>query len=89
MDKTIVVILALFAVYCLMSKSKFEDVKTVYQQNYDNQVNPPGCNLSVEDRPYPSGKVPGSYLGLSRQEKEMLLIKFLDYNGSLPQYQTT
>jgi hypothetical protein len=35
------------------------------------------CNFSKEDRVYPSGHVPGSYLGLSRQEKEMLLPDFI------------
>lgn len=78
----LVVIIALF----IFSKSKFE--KT-YEKTYDNQTNPPGCNFKYEDRPFPSGRVPGSYLGLSKQEQQNLLIQFLEYNGTIPsEYET-
>jgi len=42
-----------------------------------NTYKPDGCNYNKENRVYPSGNVPGSYLGLSRQEKEMLLPDFI------------
>lgn len=86
-NNTLIILIAIAVGYCLLSKSRFQE--TNYKQNYDNQVDPPACNYTLESRPYPSGKVPGSYLGLSPQEKKMLLIKFLEYNGSLPTYYET
>jgi len=89
MDKTIIIILAVFIGLYLLSKSKFERIETVYNKNYNNQVDPPSCDYNTDRRAYPSGKVPGSYLGLSNQEQKNLLVRFLEYNGSIPEFQTT
>ena len=55
-----------------VNKSNF--VNTVY----NNVSEPKSCDFEKETRPYPSGKVPGSYLGLTKEEQEMLLIKFVN-----------
>ena len=73
MNKILIILVGLIVFY-LATKSKF--VNTVY----NNQSIPKGCDFEKEPRPYPSGHVPGSYLGLSRQEQESLLIKFLNYH---------
>jgi hypothetical protein len=44
-------------------------LKDVYKQN--------DCSFTKENRIYPSGNIPGSYLGLSPQEQEMLLPEFI------------
>ena len=89
MDNVIIIILAVVVLFYLLSKSKFERIETVYNKNYNTQKEPPSCDYNAQNRVYPSGKVPGSYLGLSNQEKENLLVRFLEYNGSIPQFQTT
>ena len=83
----IYIILIVFAILYFHSKSQFTD--DILNTNYTNNgTDIPSCNYTVnERRPYPSGKIPGSYLGLSPSEKEMLIVKFMDYNGSLSQYQ--
>ena len=86
MNTILIVSLVLLGVY-LLSKSKFE--KVTYDQNYSNQIQPPGCDYATNSRVYPSGNIPASYLGLSNQEKQMLLIKFMEYNGTVPEYQPT
>ena len=53
-----------------------------------NGTNIPSCNFNYENRVYPSGNIPGSYLGLNSSEKEMLLKKFIEYKGELPEYKT-
>jgi hypothetical protein len=86
MNTILIVCLVVLCIY-LLSKSKFE--KVTYDQNYSNQTQPPACNYAENSRVYPSGNIPASYLGLSKQEKENLLIKFMEYNGTVPEYQTT
>jgi hypothetical protein len=40
---------------------------------------PKSCDFKNEYRVYPSGKVPGIYLGLSQREKDTLFKKFVEY----------
>jgi hypothetical protein len=47
-----------------------EIVKDVYKPN--------NCSYVEDNRVYPSGNVPGSYLGLSEQEKETILKRFIE-----------
>ncbi len=69
----------------LLAKSRFTNI---LDTNYNNNgTDIPSCDYKQENRPYPSGKVPGSYLGLSQGEKDNLLIKFMEYNGSLSEFQ--
>jgi len=79
MDKSILflsfVALASFLIY--NSKDGFE--ATNLMKVYSNESIPRSCDFTNENRPYPSGKVPGSYLGLSPQERETLLKRFVDY----------
>ena len=76
--ENILIIALLVLTYLLFSKNKEPMTNLV---TYETNL-PSNCNTS-EERPYPSGKVPGSYLGLSQAEHDMLLIKFMDYNGTL------
>jgi len=89
MDNNLVLLALIVVGIYVLSRSKFQDIEQTYKQNYDNQSNPPACDYTLENRPYPSGKVPASYLGLSAQERQQLLVKFMEYNGTLPDFQTT
>lgn len=88
--KTIIIIIVVIAIagFYLMSKSKLTD--TILNTNYSNNgTSIPSCDFNNEERAYPSGNVPGSYLGLNPSEKEMLLKKFIEYKeykGELPEY---
>ena len=87
MDKKILIIVVILIAILLyfVTKSKFND--DILKTNYDNNgTNVPSCNFQYETRVYPSGNVPGSYLSLSKSEKEMLLKRFIDYSNS--QYTT-
>ena len=70
------------------NKSQFQDTSLILNNQYSNEKEPQSCNYTQEDRTYPSGKVPGSYLVLTPSERKMLLLRFLDYNGSLEQYRS-
>ena len=62
-----VVLILIFVVF--VQKSGF--VADIANINYNNQ----GC--SMENRVYPSGKIPGSYLGLTEAERNGLLKDFI------------
>jgi len=66
-----------------MKTSKFGTIQQIKDSNYTNQTEPTSCDFATEERVFPSGRIPGSYLGLTEQEKQTLLIKFLEYNGSI------
>ena len=83
MDKSILIIIAVFS-FLIYNSSKSSFNETVYS----NESTPKSCDFTNESRPYPSGNVPGSYLGLSPQEKEMLLIRFVDYKEPNSEYTT-
>ena len=69
------------------SNSKGTDSSNSKGTNYSNNgTSIPSCDFNNEERVYPSGNIPGSYLGLNPSEKEMLLKKFIEYNGELPEY---
>ena len=81
----IIVIVVIVGIYLLKKKSKLTE--TILNTNYTNNgTNIPSCDFNNEERVYPSGNIPGSYLGLNPSEKEMLLKKFIEYNGELPEY---
>jgi hypothetical protein len=84
--KTIIIIIIIIVVvgFFLISKNKFTELKSYS----NNGTNIPSCNFNYENRVYPSGNIPGSYLGLNSSEKEMLLKKFIEYKGELPEYKT-
>ena len=83
MDKKILIIIVILIaiLFYFVTKSKFND--DILKTNYDNNgTNVPSCNFKNENRVYPSGNVPGSYLSLNDHEKEMLLTRFIDYSNS-------
>jgi hypothetical protein len=72
--KTILFIIFVLAIlYLLSCKSKFNNIEMQMNQNYST----PG-NCIRNDREYPEGKIPGSYLGLNRYERAELLKRFID-----------
>lgn len=75
MNKIIIILIILAIYYIFSSKSSF-----VNQLNYT--YSPESCDLEDSTRIYPSGHVPGSYLGLTPQENETILLKFIDYAES-------
>ena len=88
MNNLILIAIIIVGVYLLSKPSKFGNIEQINNENYNSQTSPKSCDYQENYRPYPSGKVPGSYLGLSEQEKDMLLMKFLNYNGTInDQYQ--
>ena len=64
-------LLAVLVLIIVFSKSKFNHINTIVEQNYTND------SCMNNDRFYPEGKVPGSYLGLTKAEKDNLLRKFV------------
>ena len=83
--KTIIIVIIAVIGFFLLSKSKFTD--DILNTNYTNNgTSTPSCDFSIEERIYPSGNIPGSYLGLNESEKITLLKKFIDYKGELPEY---
>ena len=86
MEKVIIIALFSFIIYNY-SKSSFKFTQ-IDKQVYSNESIPKSCDFTDESRPYPSGNVPGSYLGLSPQEKETLLIRFVDYKEPNSKYTT-
>lgn len=68
MDTTkllIAILMVLFLFYFV--KSNFTQIDKTYE-----------CSDTSENRRFPSGHVPGSYLGLSKEESDELLRKFVD-----------
>ena len=63
-------LLTVLVLIIVFSKSKFNKI-TIIEQNYTND------SCINNDRFYPEGKVPGSYLGLTKAEKDNLLRKFV------------
>jgi len=55
-------------------KSKFNEYPV-----YTNDSLTPSCDFTHENRIYPSGNIPGSYLGLSNSEKNLLFTRFVEY----------
>jgi len=70
------VIILIIVLFIIMSSKSFF-IADILNTNYGTV----GC--SKEDRVYPSGKVPGSYLGLSRIERDNLLKAYIDNNTYL------
>ena len=70
--KLVLLLIVLIILYIHLKKSMFNRTNQLLK-NYE----PDDCNYGVKEIVYPSGNVPGSYLGLSRQEKEMLLPDFI------------
>ena len=66
-------VLVLVVVLMTITKSGFVD--DILNTNYDST----GC--SRENRVYPSGKVPGSYFGLTQAERDNLLKDFINNNN--------
>jgi hypothetical protein len=71
--------LLFFAAFLILlfffQKSGFvSNINYILNGNYNNN----GC--SRENRVYPSGKIPGSYLGLTQAERENLLKLFINDN---------
>ena len=88
MNTLLLIAIILIALY-MFNKSNFQDTSLILNTQYSNEREPQSCNYSEgEDRPYPSGNVPGSYLGLTSSERKMLLMRFLDYNGTLKKYKS-
>jgi hypothetical protein len=83
--KTIIIVIIAVIGFFLLSKSKFTG--DILNTNYSNNgTSIPSCDFNYQNRVYPSGNIPGSYLGLNSSEKEMLLKKFIEYKGELPEY---
>ena len=78
MDKLIILSICII-IFLFYKHSKSNFINQIAEQNYNNASVPTSCNFETENRPYPSGKIPGSYLGLSKQEQETLLKRFVDY----------
>ena len=66
----------LVLVIVLMTVTKSGFVGDILNQNYGNN----GC--SRENRVYPSGKIPGSYFGLTQAERDNLLKDFINNNNN-------
>jgi hypothetical protein len=71
----LIVLTVLVAVCLINNKSTFID--QIVNDNYTST----GCTR--EDRSFPSGHIPGSYLGLTKAERENLLKKFIENNPNL------
>jgi hypothetical protein len=67
----------LVLVFVLMTITKSGFVDDILNTSYGST----GC--SRENRAYPSGKVPGSYFGLTQAERDNLLKGFINNNNNL------
>ena len=74
----LLIIAVLIVIYMLFYKSNFNNIEMQMSQNYST----PG-NCIRNDREYPEGNIPGSYLGLNRWERAELLKRFIDNNPNL------
>jgi hypothetical protein len=81
MNKLIIISLIILVIYLLYLYFRFNKKSSFNFEVYSNQNQ--SCDLDISTRIYPSGNVPGSYLGLTPQERETLLIKFIDYKGEI------
>jgi hypothetical protein len=77
MDNKIILLLVVLAFIIYNSRSNFAPVSTYTNEPSENQ--PPSCDFKKEYRIYPSGRVPGSYLGLSERERATLFKRFVEY----------
>ena len=69
------VLVIILLISAVTTKSGF--IGDILSSNYGSV----GC--TKENRVYPSGKVPGSYLGLTQAERANLLKEFIDNNSYL------
>ena len=69
--KVLILVLFLLIIFINM-KSTFTGLERLLTDCYS-------CNQQ-SDRQYPSGNIPGSYLGLNQPEKDELLLKFIEYS---------
>jgi hypothetical protein len=87
MNCIIVIIIASVILFlCFNNSSGFRseigyDPPKEFYKVYNNEDEPKSCDFKTETRPYPSGNLPGSYLGLSPAETNTLLMKFIDYKN--------
>lgn len=72
MDKLIILVIFLVIILVIILVFKSSNFTSLYPQD---------CKKN--DRPYPQGKVPGSYLGLNKFETDGMLTKFI--NNAPPQ----
>jgi hypothetical protein len=87
MDNKIIFLLVVLAFIIYNSRSNFAPVSNqpVIFSPVSTYTNEPSenmlksCDFKNEYRVYPSGKVPGSYLGLSQREKDILFKRFVEY----------
>jgi len=75
MDKIILISILAVLFYFFISRPASRFTAGITSQNYNT---PSSCNFEKETRVFPSGKIPGSYLGLSSQELDTLLKRFVD-----------
>ena len=68
-----------FVISMIITMSKFDNIQMQLTQNYSTV----GEKCQRNDRQYPEGKVPGSYLGLNRAERAELLRRFVSNNPNL------
>jgi len=64
-------VLLLLIVVLINYTSKFGNITEILNSNYNS-----GCQR--DNRQYPEGKVPASYMGLNQYEREGLLTKFVN-----------
>ena len=77
MDILVVVSILVLIILGFLFIQKSGFVGDILNNNYNNM----GC--SSGNRVYPSGRVPGSYLGLTEAEKQNLLKDFINNNPNL------
>jgi hypothetical protein len=89
MDTKIILILAAISVFVICTtQSNFGNVNGPAPGNPEGNASVQGiddvyknCSFTYENRPFPSGNIPGSYLGLSTQERATLLKRFVEYKN--------
>ncbi len=70
METVYIIGILIFIVFMLVTCSKFTNITDTYS----------GCDYKSNSLPFPSGNLPGSYLGLSSKEKDELLRRFIEEN---------
>jgi len=84
MDIKFFILLAVVAYFILRSNTSSRFTNTgIYDISNQNYNTPNSCNFNVEYRTNPSGHLPASYLGLSQQEKDTLLLSFVNNKDNL------
>jgi hypothetical protein len=71
----LIILILILIVVIFFNKSTFID--QIVNQNYNST----GCTR--ENRSFPSGHLPGSYLGLTKAEQANILKKFIENNPNL------